>query len=966
MSDSSVNIDSISLELAEQRAADPNLSETALANMELNMRRLSQESASPTVKDGQLNGKLKHNSFSLSSQLIQTRDDECSMSMHTPTHVSGSPAPFEPLSPTSSANGSAPNLGVRRPSLHVPAFSVSDSSLHLLSPSHVSSGWEPPSTARGDGPKVTPTTATVTSITTIAAQPQPQPQPLPQTSPQPASPSSPLASPKKKSTAIWKFWKKKKDDTEKKKDEKDGKKTDLKASLADVDSTGTAPTIDITVGAPVRTTSNSSTKTVIRSDYNSLTPPMNSLGSPKGKNKLSPRGGSTGREGGHKRQKSSIGADVHTARVEDTPNKTKSPASTVTTVPPVSAAVVNTGDKKKDDKESKKTDTAPTTSSSSKPSSTSYKSGSSTHRSSAPDARASDSSGSKTSRSSRKSAKPELDPLLASLIYSGLLGEGATSYDLEPESPEPQNSYVDSVYEVPGVTPPRSFPKPAVRPMVSSSWTRTVFSPHVIPNPNREKDRSSGPTSGISSPSIRPSSPRGSFTNPRPSMIVYASPTFVSGLSNPSSPSLSPLLLPPSSVAPSSLIPSELRQLISGHSFGFLLFLRHLQREYASESLLFWKAAEDFLPLAAKEVQDLSEHEQKSTKPSHLNLGFSRIYLSIYNRYLKAGASHEINISSSLRDLLRKDAEAHEQIRQAWIASAQEREANARRDSQTLNQASLSNLSKIEQVSDDESIAGATLVNNPLHSNGPSSSSTDNKTTHVASPPTILAGLDGMKLTEPTSSTTSCSSSLAISTYTHLLQSQVEIEKLLTQDCLPRFKHSPGWQKWRKYLEQQELEDNDNEEMSSSSASASNASSKISSPILISTAADKRGSCILPTSSASSFTIGSSATSSLSTSPTDLSPVLGVASKRSSMCIDPNFLPSSVTPSLGIGGSSGSPSPLTPAVPISVGVSNSVIPRHLTVGATVFAEAAAAARGINNHARARATTQIATTSVVHQ
>jgi hypothetical protein len=65
-----ITMDAISIELAEH-AADSNLSAEALANMEVNMRRISQESASPTVKGGKNNLSVggsvsNHNSFSLS------------------------------------------------------------------------------------------------------------------------------------------------------------------------------------------------------------------------------------------------------------------------------------------------------------------------------------------------------------------------------------------------------------------------------------------------------------------------------------------------------------------------------------------------------------------------------------------------------------------------------------------------------------------------------------------------------------------------------------------------------------------------------------------------------------------------------------------------------------------------------------------------------------------------------------
>lgn len=418
------------------------------------------------------------------------------------------------------------------------------------------------------------------------------------------------------------------------------------------------------------------------------------------------------------------------------------------------------------------------------------------------------SSNSNTSRGSSKAAiaANENAAILASLMSSGLMADFNHAPEEEPESPPepegPKNSYEDSMYEL-KASSPRS-----TRPVVSS-WTRTQFVPHIQPAPPSRL--SSQPQSGQSSPRRTPVPIV--IPSRSSSMIVFSSPNgllsnCVSPIGSPvASAAGSPALTPLRSPIEKAPQPSELRQLISGHSTGFLLFLRHLQREYASESLLFWRACEDFLPMAHQEMQATASAQL----PESTSIGFSLVYLTLYRRYIAAGSKCEINVSSSLREMLKKDALAHEAARAALLPP----EVPVQRDSSAIQQVSLENIAKIEAPTDPDA-DGISLVANPLvalREVSPVVHSPLNKykTMPLSIPLPITCrparmSVTGLETPEHSVDRTKrpivvatpmTSAQLAHSTYTHLLQAQAEIERLLTQDCLPRFKHSPLYARWK-------------------------------------------------------------------------------------------------------------------------------------------------------------------------
>lgn len=577
----------------------------------------------------------------------------------------------------------------------------------------------------------------------------------------------------------------------------------------------------------------------------------------------------------------------------------------------------------------------------------------------------------------------EANNILASLIAAGLI-DNPDSPQSPPTPDGPVNSYVDSVYEE-ADSPMRPIaPRPVT---LMSSWTRTTCVPHIPPPPQ----------SALPLPPSKPTSPQpvtnGTLvtTPPRPpaagpsrtsSMIIYSAPSTGSSAasSSPTTPHISPKLLPMQS--PSSPPVSELRQLISGHSTGYLYFLRHLQREYASESLLFWKAAEDFLPLAARAMQGDTERREGDAGIA----GFSLVYLALYDMYIKPGAKYEINISSSLRDLLKKDASAHELQRASLLQSVNSSDAHVQRNSEALNQASMINLARIDHTKDDE-LDGATLVDNPIAGDKYHSASSKRA-------PPIAVGLAGIDLEEmktdggerhvqPHTTTGGASktaaassppaplvgSALALSTYTHLLQSQTEIEKLLTQDCLPRFKHSTLYEKWRNMAPIKDRTSIGHEHTTRGSMTMPSPPpppiSDVLGPSALSTSApavEKRLSCLLPTSAANSFT--NNAISNAAAAANAVPPAPPLHDRRPTSVADTS-LSSART---GLAGSATAPNSKRGSLiaigagagfigGLGAGVSGSVATtnRSLTVGASVFAQAAAAA-SLHAAERARAAT----------
>lgn len=342
---------------------ESHLSPQVIENIERNMRRASQESASPTVnsKTRPVSGDDKSitSSFSLSflpdeaPVVTRNREEDCASLEHSPHHPSHSPASFEPISPMSSntsslhigiigvdgvvgggSGGSGGVVGVdgvpRRRSLHVPDFSMSDSNFQLLSPSHVSSGWEgPPSQSKLQQPTSSEGTTPLTNLS-------------PETSPI----MSPTSQKKEKVKSSWKFWKKNKEKLK----EIDGNgmvdvesmssPTMSDSSLASSSPPVTRPNPIATMPTPItmpmqvksqaqkaatmpipnhttnintiHTTTamtaamNDTSVSINNNDTNRqqmspAIPARPKVSTPK--NKLSPKGGSTGREGVHKRQK---------------------------------------------------------------------------------------------------------------------------------------------------------------------------------------------------------------------------------------------------------------------------------------------------------------------------------------------------------------------------------------------------------------------------------------------------------------------------------------------------------------------------------------------------------------------------------------------------------------------------------------------------------------------------------------
>lgn len=127
-----------------------------------------------------------HSSYPIATIPSHLCDESGSILTHIPPEFSHSPMAFPSasveLSPLTSPSSVA--LPTRRDSLHVPGFSVSESGFNLLSPSNLSSGWEPPD-ADGD----VPSDAAIADDSAAAAA------------------LSPVSQQKKKN-ARWKFWKK--------------------------------------------------------------------------------------------------------------------------------------------------------------------------------------------------------------------------------------------------------------------------------------------------------------------------------------------------------------------------------------------------------------------------------------------------------------------------------------------------------------------------------------------------------------------------------------------------------------------------------------------------------------------------------------------------------------------------------------------------------------------------------------
>jgi len=336
--------------------------------------------------------------------------------------------------------------------------------------------------------------------------------------------------------------------------------------------------------------------------------------------------------------------------------------------------------------------------------------------------------------SSTITSPPSLASPMSSFSASPSPSPVASGMRCPPPSPETDegfdlsmNNYDDSAWEVEPparnaaaaakAASPRRPSAPVERVPILSSWTRTTYFPHedglprpvrfhlpmqatwtkmatctrvgrkavTLPGPilkeddeqaNDEKENDNGATGKNSNSHGKKAKAASAFPRSA-SMIAVPS---AAGDPNPISTSTSP---PPLAPLPPPKF-SEFRSLVSGHGVGYLYFLRYLQRIYASESLLCWRALEDFLPMAAMEMQkenkekesaDEAEPEEQNVKdtietemdhgrPRRTSIaaaaGFSLVYLSLYNLYIKPGSKCEINISSGLRDQLKQDALAHE------------------------------------------------------------------------------------------------------------------------------------------------------------------------------------------------------------------------------------------------------------------------------------------------------------------